>query len=70
MLKWQKVISSNLDQVGYNAEKLELHIKFRSGTEYIYRAVPVTVFDGLMNAPSKGKFHAQHIKNKFKFTKI
>lgn len=70
MIKWSTVESSNLNLVGYDAEKSELHIKFLSGTEYIYHAVPVAVFDGLMNAPSKGKFHAQHIKDKFEFTKI
>ncbi|MBA7676496.1 hypothetical protein ES703_84738 [subsurface metagenome] len=70
MIKWSTVESSNLSMVGYDAEKLELRIKFNSGTEYAYLGVPSEVFDGLMRAPSAGKFLAREIKGKYEYHQV
>lgn len=55
------VVSSNLISAGYNSLAQELTIQFRSGV-YTYSGVPKSVFDGLLVAPSKGKYHHQFIK--------
>lgn len=63
------VKSSNLVSVGYEDVSRELAIRFDSGT-YIYYDVPPYIHTGLMDAPSKGSYHHQHIKNKYRFKKI
>ncbi|WP_306798710.1 KTSC domain-containing protein [Oceanobacillus saliphilus] len=49
----QYVSSSNLVAVGYDSSLQTLRIQFRSGT-YDYFNVPVRIYQGLMNASSKG----------------
>lgn len=50
------VDSSNVEQIGYNAEWSELHIIFKTGSHYVYSNVPPDVWDEFLNAPSKGIF--------------
>lgn len=65
----QSVNSSNLASVGYDDETGTLYIKFHSGT-YKYFNVPKVIHSGLMNASSKGSYHAAHIKNNYRYEKI
>ena len=64
-----KVQSSNLDSVGYEEETKVLVIKFRNGT-YRYLGVPKQIFLNLLNAPSKGGYHHDFIKDVYQFQKI
>jgi KTSC domain len=68
-MKMQYVNSSNLVAVGYDSFTQTLRIQFHSGT-YDYYNVPISVYQGLMNATSKGKYHHQYIKNKYPYHKI
>ncbi|MBA7580346.1 hypothetical protein ES708_22237 [subsurface metagenome] len=70
MIRWDTVESSNINMVGYDAELEELHVKFNSGTEYVYSGVGAEVYGGLMRAPSKGKFLAAEIKGKYEYQRI
>jgi hypothetical protein len=46
--------------VGYDAAHSTLEIEFRTGHVYEYFAVPRGVYQGLLNAASKGRFfHAE-----------
>lgn len=63
------VSSSNLVAVGYNSQSHTLRIQFRSRT-YDYFNVPESVFNGLLNAASKGKYHAAFIKNAYRYQMI
>jgi hypothetical protein len=56
------VESSNLFSVGYDAGTSTLEIEFRSGGVYQYFGVPAGVCEGLMMAPSKGRYFDQYIK--------
>ena len=57
------VQSSNLASVGYDPASQTLEIEFlRSGT-YQYFGVPPDVFEGLLNAGSKGSYFHTYIKN-------
>lgn len=56
------VQSSNLSSVGYDAETLTLEIEFHHGTVYQYFGVPPEIYEGLINAGSKGTFFNQTIK--------
>jgi hypothetical protein len=57
------VESSNLASVGYDPESAVLEVEFKSGGIYEYSGVPQSVYDGLINAESKGKYFHQYIKN-------
>jgi len=56
------VQSSNLASVGYDAESLTLEIEFNHGGIYQYFGVSQDIYDGLMNASSKGNYFHQNIK--------
>ena len=60
--------NSNLCAVGYDGQTLR--IQFHSGGVYDYLNVPESVYHGLMNAASKGSYHAAHIKNAYTYRKI
>lgn len=61
----EPVISSNLHSVGYDETNNVLEIEFNSGGIYQYYNVPQSVYRGLMNASSHGKYFHAHIKDKF-----
>lgn len=71
---WIDVTSSNLHQVWYDPETEILKIAFMpegSGvTYYGYSGVPMSVFLGLLNADSKGKYHAKHIKWRYDYKQL
>lgn len=62
------VDSSNLSAVGYDGTTLR--IQFHSGRTYDYSGVPESVYNGLMSASSKGKYHAAHIKNAYPYRPV
>ncbi len=65
----EPVVSSNLVAVGYDYTTKTLRIQFKSGV-YDYYDVPASIYEGLMNASSLGKFHHAYIKNSFKYRKL
>lgn len=73
-IKWTLVESSNVAAIGYeNHEddmKAELHVRFKSGAEYIYSDVPQDVVQGFLDADSKGKFLNEHIKDVYECHKL
>jgi len=56
----QSVSSSNLLSVGFEAGILE--IEFHDFAVYQYYDVPESIFDGLMNAESHGKYFDAKVK--------
>lgn len=56
------VASSNLRAVDYNYSNGTLTILFRNGRTYEYYNVPQHIFEGLLSAPSKGRYHHRYIK--------
>jgi hypothetical protein len=69
-LRMMPVGSSTLKLVGYDQRAGDLHIQFKSGPmTYIYHQVPAKNFGELLSAKSKGLYHANQIKGKFKFSK-
>ncbi|MER2514392.1 MAG: KTSC domain-containing protein [Nitrosomonas ureae] len=66
----QAVASSNLRSVGYDAESAILEIQFHHGGVYQYVAVPLTIYEGLMAAGSKGRYFASHIKKRYRYRKV
>ena len=67
----EKVDSTNLASVGYDAENQILEIEFQNGGVYQYFDVPNSIYIGLMNASSHGQYFDKNIKkSKFKYKKI
>jgi hypothetical protein len=53
------VESSNIKAIGYDKPTRKLRIQFKSGL-YEYVNVEKQLFDGFLEAESKGKFFQQH----------
>jgi hypothetical protein len=51
-----KVESSCVTSIGYDEEKSELYVEFVSGSTYKYSNCSKTLYEKLMNSPSKGRF--------------
>lgn len=64
------VASTNLRAIGYDTETQDLEVHFENGLKYRYRLVPAAVFDGLLNAPSKGQYFNRTIKDRYRFIKL
>ena len=50
------VISSNLASVGYDIVSSTLEVQFHSGDIYDYSGVSALIYQGLIDAPSKGHY--------------
>lgn len=64
------IFSSNLSAIGYERVDSTLYIQFTNGHLYAYSDVPLSVYDGLMNAPSHGQFFARFIKNSYRYCRL
>lgn len=64
------VDSSNISSIGYDEDSSTLEIEFHSGAVYQYFDVPLNVYQGIMEAASKGLNLAQHIKGYYRFVKV
>jgi hypothetical protein len=59
--------STNLASVTYDEETQELTITFRSGSTYVYSAVPLWVYNGLVTTIDPGGYFNQVIKGSFAY---
>lgn len=57
------VQSSNIASIGYDSQASTLEVEFLGGGVYQYFGVPDHVYDGFMNAGSKGSYFHHSIKN-------
>ena len=63
------VNSTNVRSVGYDTSDSILEVEFHSGGIYHYFRVPFRIYNGLMNATSKGTFLDQNvIKREFTYS--
>lgn len=62
------VTSSDIASIGY--EHGTLHIRFHRGGLYAFFDVPESVYEGLINASSHGRYFHAHIKNRYHYTKL
>ncbi len=62
MIIHEKVTSSAINSATYNTGNNMLTIEFKQGSKYDYPNVPREHYDGLIHAPSVGKYFNQHIK--------
>ena len=59
--------SSDIAKFAYVKKMNLLLVKFKSGSTYQFFDVPKGVYNGLLRAPSKGKYFAYNIKNNYHY---
>lgn len=64
------VTSSNMTSAGYEPTALLMEIEFNNGAIYQYSGVPQDVYDGFMDAASKGQYFHANIKNSYSCQKL
>lgn len=69
-MEYTPVNSSNIAEVGYDADSQTLGMKFHSGTTYHYAEVPKEKHDELLTAESPGAVFAREIKGKYEARKV
>ncbi len=69
-IKREPVTSSNVASVGYSRHLRALEIQFTRGAVYRFLDVPPAVHRGLIASPSKGRFIAENIRNKYRFVRV
>jgi len=58
---WASVDSSNIDAIKYDSNGSNLHVRFKSGAEYIYGGVEPEIAEGLYHASSAGRYLRDNI---------
>lgn len=66
----QPVESSSVARIGYDHTTEEAYVEFHGGGLYVYRGVPLSVFDELAEAESKGTFVNDEIKPLYPFRRL
>jgi hypothetical protein len=57
------VSSTAIRAIGYDGYTLT--VEFRTGRTYDHRGVPYSVYEGLMQAPSKGAYYNRNIRGRY-----
>ena len=66
---WRRVESSNLESVGWDGNG-NLYVRFKEtkysrARTYWYKGVPESVYQGLLAAPSKGKYFHANVRDRY-----
>lgn len=64
------VVSSNVGEVGYDADAQALHVRYLNHRTYVYSDVPEAIFQELLSAPSKGSFLNRMVKGVYAYHEI
>jgi KTSC domain len=59
--------STAIRSLSYNAAKRELRVTFVTGRRYVYAEVPSDVFKAFENAPSRGAFFNEEIRDSYSY---
>jgi hypothetical protein len=60
-----RVNSSAVRAIGYDKNTRRMKITFADGNTYDFCGVPIEVFEGLLNARSKGTYYNTHIRDRY-----
>jgi len=64
------VESSSVASVGFDGALAVLELEFRNGSVYRYFAVPAAVYEGLMDAASKGVYVNRFVRGVYPFARV
>lgn len=60
-----RVSSAAITAVGYDPATMRMRIRFVQGETYDFCRVPTQVFQGLLDARSKGSYYNDHIRDRY-----
>lgn len=66
-LIWEKVDSSFVEAIAYDDENNELYVTLTHGS-YVYQGVPKRIYEGMLDASSKGSYFNRNVKDTYVFT--
>jgi len=66
----EPVSSRSIAAIGYDDDAEVLEVEFVSGSVYRYRGVSQDVFEDFRQAPSKGGFFNQRIRDAYPFEQV
>jgi hypothetical protein len=66
----QLIVSTALKSVGYDAVARVLEVELQSGPIHRYFDVPLSVYEALMSAPSKGRYFDDNVQGKYEYRPI
>ncbi len=64
------VESSMIHAIGYDKDKRVLEVVFNTGRTYQYADVPPEVYEGLLNAESKGRYFLANIRDVYEYWQV
>ena len=64
------VESSNVSEIGYDVDEMNLYVRFNNGYLYWYEGVPPEVWDQLLYTESKGRFIHTNLKNIYPYGRV
>jgi hypothetical protein len=64
-MEMRSVYSSFVDEIGYDPETEELHVKYSSGRTAVYEGVPPTAAATVLSSASIGKALHAHVRGKY-----
>lgn len=70
MTKMFAVISSNIEEVGYEKDTQELFVRFKNGSLYKYYNVPELEFVAFYSAESVGRYFNVNISRRYQYERI
>lgn len=70
MMEMKAVTSSKLASVGYRPNAMILRIKFIKDGVFEYYGVPESLYNGLIEAESPGRYFKQYIKDKYRYVRL
>jgi len=62
--------STTLANALYDSSHQELELDFRDGSRYVYSGVSPDLFQGLLVAPSKGRFFNERLRGRLPFRRL
>ena len=66
----EPVSSRSIAAIGYDDDAETLEVEFVTGRIYHYRGVSQDVFEDFREAPSKGAYFNQHIKDAYPWEQV
>jgi hypothetical protein len=65
-----RVLSTSVRAIGYDGRAEELYVEWAGGDTYVYSPVPRAIYDGLLNAPSKGAYLNKVVKPTYDYRTV
>ena len=69
-VEWVPLESSVFTAIAYRVGAQQLDLRFQEGKVYRYFACPRSVYIELLAAESKGRYFAQHVRNRFRCEQV